>query len=147
MLYEVITLCFLLFIIFLLLFSLVVILYSRVKQTKSRLKLERQLKLDIEYKSFQLQKALDKAEEASRLKAKFLANISHEIRTPMNGILGFADLLQSNDDEMIQNVCIETIQKSTKQLLGIINNILDVSLIDSQQLEIVTESTNLIAFV
>jgi len=139
-------LCFLLFIIFLLLFSLVVILYSRVKQTKSRLKLERQLKLDIEYKSFQLQKALDKAEEASRLKAKFLANISHEIRTPMNGILGFADLLQSNDDEMIQNVCIETIQKSTKQLLGIINNILDVSLIDSQQLEIVTESTNLIAF-
>jgi PAS domain S-box-containing protein len=76
--------------------------------------------------------ALVKAEESDRLKSAFLANMSHEIRTPMNGILGFADLLKEpglKGDE--QQAYITIIEKSGQRLLNIINNIVDISKIES----------------
>lgn len=78
--------------------------------------------------------AKDKAEESDRLKTSFLQNISHEIRTPLNGILGFIDLLQiksiSKED---RDGFIEKIKLSSDRLLSIINNVLDMSLIDTKQ--------------
>ncbi len=76
--------------------------------------------------------AKQKAEESDRLKSAFLANVSHEIRTPMNGILGFADLLKEpgvNQHE--QEKYIGIIQKSGTRLLGIINDVVDISRIEA----------------
>jgi hypothetical protein len=82
----------------------------------------------------QLEKALEKAEESDRLKSAFLANISHEIRTPMNGILGFANLLQEkNINPEDQTRYIEIIRKSGERMLRIINDIIDISRIESGQ--------------
>jgi PAS domain S-box-containing protein len=81
--------------------------------------------------------AKEKAEESNRLKSAFLANMSHEIRTPMNGILGFADLLKSPElsgDK--QKSFIELIEKSGNRLLGIINDLVDISKIESGQMEV-----------
>lgn len=78
--------------------------------------------------------ANQKAEEADKLKASFLANLSHEIRTPMNGILGFAELLK---DENLENseraMYVDIIRRSSNQLLGIINDIVEISKIDTGQ--------------
>jgi signal transduction histidine kinase/CheY-like chemotaxis protein/HPt (histidine-containing phosphotransfer) domain-containing protein len=72
-----------------------------------------------------------KAEEASRAKSAFLANMSHEIRTPMNGILGTLDLISSTALNKKQREYVEVIFSSGRLLLGIINDILDLSKIES----------------
>lgn len=84
-----------------------------------------------------------KAEEANRLKTAFLASLGHEIRTPMNGILGFANLLQDDDitgDEQAQY--IKTIQKSGKRMLHILNDLIDISKIESEQIHLAKEKTS-----
>jgi signal transduction histidine kinase/CheY-like chemotaxis protein len=85
----------------------------------------------------------EKAELADKLKSAFLANMSHEIRTPMNGILGFAGLLK--DENLTagekQNY-IEIIEKSGNRLLNIINDILDISKIESGLTEIEISNTD-----
>jgi len=91
-----------------------------------------------------LEAALAKAEESDRLKSAFLANMSHEIRTPMNGILGFADLL--NDDSIQPDEkrrFINIIKTNGQHLLSIINDIIDISKIDSNQLKITNIKFNL----
>ncbi|GAG02691.1 unnamed protein product, partial [marine sediment metagenome] len=88
----------------------------------------------------ELIKAKEKAEESDRLKSAFLANMSHEIRTPMNGILGFAELLKD------RNLSVENKEEYTKiinelgnDLLQIINDILDISNIEANQVKIEIE--------
>ncbi|MFO7755558.1 MAG: PAS domain S-box protein [Bacteroidales bacterium] len=81
--------------------------------------------------------AKEKAEEHDRLKSAFLANISHEIRTPMNGILGFTELLKAPDlsvSELSQYTDI--IQHSGNRMLDTINDLIDISRIETGQLEI-----------
>ena len=81
--------------------------------------------------------AKEKAEESDKLKSAFLANMSHEIRTPMNGILGFAELLK--DDFITKKEktdYLKIIDLNGKQLLNLINDILDVSKITASQLSI-----------
>jgi len=74
----------------------------------------------------------DRAQNADKLKSNFLANMSHEIRTPMNGILGFASLIKDSDlPKDVQNRYIEIIEKSGVRLLNIINDIIDISKIES----------------
>lgn len=84
----------------------------------------------------EIKAALEKAEESNRLKSSFLANMSHELRTPMNGILGFSELL---DDEFLTNEerreYINVIVDSGRSLLDVITNIVDLSKIESCQLE------------
>ncbi len=85
----------------------------------------------------ELKEARDRAEESDRLKTSFLANMSHEIRTPMNGILGFANLLKDPDlkgDK--RDLYVKHIEQSSKQLLNIIDDIIDISKIESGQLKI-----------
>lgn len=91
----------------------------------------------------QLVEAKDKAEESDRLKSAFLANISHEIRTPMNGILGFAELLKNQDlNSELQMHYINVIEKSGYRMLNIINDLVDISKIESGQMNVSTHETN-----
>ena len=88
--------------------------------------------------------AKEKAEENDRLKSAFLANISHEIRTPMNGILGFADLLKDPDiSGEDQKEYISIIEKSGARMLNIINDIVDISKIESGQVKVSLSETNI----
>lgn len=87
--------------------------------------------------------AKEKAEESTRLKSAFLANMSHEIRTPMNGILGFAEILKEpNLTSDQQQEYIEIIEKSGVRMLNIINDIVDISKIESGQMKVSLSETN-----
>jgi len=84
--------------------------------------------------------AKEKAEESDRLKSAFLANLSHEIRTPMNGIIGFSELLKNQDvtkerRDQYANIIVE----NSHHLLSIVNDILDISIIETGQLKIKNE--------
>ncbi len=88
-----------------------------------------------------LSRAKEKAEESDKLKTAFLANMSHEIRTPMNAIVGFSELL--NDSDMSSETregFIDLINQNSKLLLRLIEDIIDIAKIESDQLRIV-EST------
>ncbi len=77
-----------------------------------------------------------KAERANAAKSIFLANMSHEIRTPINGIIGFTELLQKSKLGTEEKEYVNIIDKSTENLLEIINNILDLSKIESKKIEL-----------
>ncbi len=76
------------------------------------------------------------AEEANRAKSTFLANMSHEIRTPMNAICGMADMLERSSIPPHEMEYVQTIQVAARNLLGIINNILDFSKVDAGKLDL-----------
>ncbi|HIP43765.1 MAG TPA: response regulator, partial [Sulfurospirillum arcachonense] len=76
------------------------------------------------------------AEKASAAKSIFLANMSHEIRTPLNGIIGFTELLKNTDLDDEKREFVDVIEKSSENLLDIINNILDLSKVESNKIEI-----------
>ncbi len=98
----------------------------------------------IQSRTKELLVAKEHAEESDRLKSAFLANMSHEIRTPMNGILGFADLLKEPNlttDE--QREYIKIIEKSGVRMLNIINDIIDISKIESGLMKVVMNESNI----
>jgi PAS domain S-box-containing protein len=87
----------------------------------------------------------EKAEVSSRLKSAFLANMSHEIRTPMNAILGFSELLEQPElTAEKQAKYFEIIRKSGNRLLNVINDIIDISKVESGQMEILISEFNVL---
>ena len=86
---------------------------------------------EIEKVQEDLKQARDNAECANRTKSTFLANMSHEIRTPLNSIVGFAELAQQSDNPGKINEYLDNIKHSSEWLLKIINDILDISKIES----------------
>lgn len=84
----------------------------------------------IEYEQ-SLIKAKEKAENADQLKSAFLANMTHEIRTPLNAIVGFSDLLSIETDPELRDTYISLIKSNNELLLRLINDVLDISKIES----------------
>ena len=84
----------------------------------------------------ELEIAINKAEEATKAKSVFLANMSHEIRTPMNAVIGFADLLKKTPMTPEQNSYLSTIKSAGTTLLEIINDILDISKVEANKIEL-----------
>jgi len=91
---------------------------------------------ELENLSVQLRASLFEANAANRAKSDFLANISHEIRTPMNAILGMTGLMLKTELSGEQRHFIETVQQTSDELLGIINNILDIAKLESGSVDI-----------
>ena len=88
--------------------------------------------------------AKERAEESDKLKSAFLANMSHEIRTPLNGILGFTELLKMSDvSAQQQNDYLNIIKKGGDRMLSIINDIIDISRIESGQIKVALSETNI----
>jgi len=87
-------------------------------------------------RDLELAHARQKADEANRAKSNFLAAMSHEIRTPMNGVLGMAYSLQNTDIDTNQKELVSTIIESGEILLNLLNDILDLSKIEAEQLEL-----------
>ena len=90
----------------------------------------------VEERTASLKQAMREAEAGSRAKSEFLANMSHEIRTPMNGIIGMAQLALTTDLSVRSRNYIEKVLSSAKHMLGILNDILDLSKIESGKLDL-----------
>lgn len=104
----------------------------KMEDITERLRQEKELRL-----------AKEKAEESNRLKTAFLANISHEIRTPLNAIVGFSDLLGEIEDRKERHEYISIIKKNNNILLQLISDILDLSKIEAEIVELKMEHTDI----
>jgi len=99
---------------------------------------------ELEIRNAELDITRSKAIYANNAKSEFLANMSHEIRTPLSGIIGFTELLQGTNLSIQQKDYLNTIHKSSRHLLEIINDVLDLSKIESGKTEIITSEFNLV---
>ena len=89
--------------------------------------------------------AVAKAEAANRIKSEFLANMSHEIRTPMNAILGLSEILLGKEQSDEDKEYLRSINSSGKTLLYLINDILDLSKIEADKVEIINKQVNILS--
>jgi signal transduction histidine kinase/DNA-binding response OmpR family regulator/HAMP domain-containing protein len=97
---------------------------------------------EMKQREAELAAARDAADEANRTKSSFLANMSHELRTPLNAIIGYSEILQEDAADKGDNEPIEDLQKiesAGRHLLGLINNILDLSKIEAGKMDIFIE--------
>lgn len=115
--------------------------------TMTDITLVKEAELEIQKKNEELIIAKENAEESNRLKSSFLANLSHEIRTPMNAIAGFASLLEKTigDDEKLKKFGT-IIHQSSIQLLSIINDIVEISMIETRQMSLKYQDVELKSF-
>ena len=108
-------------------------LHARVEQATRELQESMEI---LEIKNVELDLARRKALQAYQAKSDFLASMSHEIRTPMNGVLGFINLLRKTPLNEVQQEYLSTIENSARNLLAIINDILDLSRLEAGKLNL-----------
>ena len=114
------------------------------EKTTELVEINKSLEEQIEQRTNYLKETLKKAQKADEAKSTFLANISHEIRTPLNAIIGFSDILSKTkglDSQTTKQAKI--IQSSANSLLAIINDILDISKIESGNFDVTIEETDI----
>jgi signal transduction histidine kinase len=112
--------------------SSLVLAYFLFHARKSNLPLE----IKVQERTRELQSVVMRAEEASQAKSRFLAQMSHEIRTPMNGVLGMSEALLHSEIDKDSRESVELIKASGLHLLTILNDILDISKIESGKMEL-----------
>ncbi|MGO4945649.1 histidine kinase dimerization/phospho-acceptor domain-containing protein [Blautia sp. Sow4_E7] len=114
------------------------------RQQKQAVEAERRNSLELEKLNRDLEKAVQEADAANKAKSDFLANMSHDIRTPMNAIVGITGLMEheAGISDKLHNY-IEKVQLSSKHLLGLINDILDMSRIESSEVTLNVENVSL----
>src|SRR5262249_24617338 len=98
----------------------------------------------------EVQEKSKELEVASRHKSQFLANMSHELRTPLNAIIGYSEILQedaTDKNETASIVDLQRIESAGRHLLGLINNILDLSKIEAGKMDVFIESVDIAALV
>ncbi len=91
-------------------------------------------------KNYQLKIAIDKAQDANKLKSQFVSTISHELRTPLYGVIGITDIIYDEHKQLIDNKHLEALKFSANYLLSLINDILQISKIEESKM--VLDNTN-----
>src|SRR5579859_6416864 len=121
-----------------------VLVLNEISQSNVALQREIQVRRSAEAEAA---RARQEAERANHAKTSYLSEVSHEIRTPMTCIIGFADLLMDATlpDEQARKV--RYIREAAKSLLDIVNDLIDISVVESSRLRVVSEPTNLHAVV
>ncbi len=122
--------------------NIIIKIVNRIKIEKENENYKNNLKSLVEEKTKELKEAKELAERASHIKSEYLTNMSHEIKTPINYIFGFTQLLEEKVEDEVQKEYIASIKMGVKRLLGIINNILDISKIESGELKLYPRMEN-----
>lgn len=122
---------------------LIVLTLLWIKRQKKIIEQKEQYQKELEKLQSELEKALQKAQDATKAKSDFLSNMSHEIRTPMNSILGFTEILSHEISNNVHKDYLNSIKTASKTLLGIINDILDLSKIEAGKLKLSYTAINI----
>ncbi len=128
-------------ILYLLIIAISVSLYKRTYDIDRNNLIKKSI--DLEESKEYLSETKQQAEEATKAKSRFLANMSHEIRTPLNGIIGTIDLLQHTPLNAEQEELMISLKSSSTHLLEIVNDVLDISKIEADKLELFEGPCNL----
>jgi signal transduction histidine kinase/CheY-like chemotaxis protein len=119
---------------------------SLEKMRRGLLEAFTKLNLEIEERRMaeaRLSLAKEQAETATQAKTQFLANMSHEIRTPMNGVMGMLELAMDNPDPIVTRQYLQTAMRSSRSLLRLLNDILDLSRLEAARMPVVEEPFNI----
>ena len=134
----------LIFAVLLVIFSAAAIFWLMRMQQRAALEVERRNNAQLERINEELAAAVEVAEKATKAKSDFLANMSHDIRTPMNAIVGITNLMEHEADASDKlNTYIQKVQLSSRHLLSLINDILDMSKIESSEVALNQDSISL----
>lgn len=114
---------------------------------KEIFELNASLEKKVELRTNELNLAIDRANQANEAKSEFLSRMSHELRTPMNSVLGYAQLLDMGELNEYQRKCVKTILQGGKHLLDLINEVLDISRIESGNISLNLEPVHVCSLI